>query len=191
MPRAQGNRLPYLVVGAGVLFVWAGWANKSVLETLKDLISGKPLTPGPSILPSGGNEIPGSGSPDPNIDSPTDLPGIKGLAMAKVFARWNSQAEWQAFDALITGESNWSPTAKNPSSGAFGLGQALNHGTAETNGLMSNAYGPQGISVIQARAANSGSAGPQLDWTINYIAGKYGTPSRAYMLWRSRNPHWY
>jgi hypothetical protein len=188
MARAPGNRLPYLVVGTGVLFVWAGLNNKSVLETLKDLIQGKQPQPGAILIP--GPEIAGHGTPDPNINNPTDLPGIKGLAMAKLHGKgWDSQ--WDSFDKLITGESNWSPTVKNPSSGAFGLGQALNHGTAATNGTMSNAYGPQGISVDAARAANSGQAGPQLDWTIAYIAGRYGGPNNAYMTWLSRHPHWY
>lgn len=187
----KGNTTAYLALGAGIVFVWAGWANRSVLSTLQDLVSGKQPLPGPSILPGGlSNKIPGSGSPDPNIDNPQDHAGIVGLGMAMNHGKFGD-AQWDSLNKLVMGESGWDPTARNSSSGAFGIAQALGHGTSATNGTMSNMYGGYGLSTTEARAANSGQSGPQIKWLLNYIAATYGTPDHAYMKWLSRNPHWY
>jgi hypothetical protein len=31
----------------------------------------------------------------------------------------------------------------------------------------------------------------QIDWGLDYIQGRYKTPSKAYATWKGRNPHWY
>ncbi len=31
----------------------------------------------------------------------------------------------------------------------------------------------------------------QIAWGLNYIGGRYGSPSAAYSAWLSRSPHWY
>lgn len=201
MATSSGNRTAYLVIGAGVVFVWAGIANKSVLVTLQELVAGKKPTEGPKSLPQPAGQdtthfpfpqtIPGQGSPDPNIDNPTDSAGLQGLAMAYVGAKWNLNSQWNSFNQLESHEGEWSTTSRNPSTGAFGLAQALGHGTPSTNGTMSNMYGGYGLTDAEARAANSGSAGPQLKWMVNYIEQTYGTPNNAWMRWLSRNPHWY
>lgn len=93
---------------------------------------------------------------------------------------------------LIAGESGWSATARNPNSGALGIGQALGHGTSGTAGTLGNEYGPQyGLSDAQAQAANSGDALQQIRWTLGYIKARYGSPSAAYAAWQARTPHWY
>src|SRR6185312_16881202 len=114
MPKSGGNRIPYLVAGTGILFIWAGLNNKSVLQTMGDLIKGQKPTPGAVTIP--GAAIAGSGSPDPNIDNPTDHAGIVGLAMAMNHGKFGD-AQWDSLNKLVMGESGWNPTAKNPSSG--------------------------------------------------------------------------
>jgi hypothetical protein len=74
--------------------------------------------------------------------------------------------------ALWNGESGWNPRARNPSSGAFGIPQALPPGK-------------------MGALAASGNAAAQIRWGEGYIHGVYGTPANAYGMWLSRSPHWY
>jgi hypothetical protein len=71
-----------------------------------------------------------------------------------------------AFDKIVTHESNWDPSAVNPSSGAFGLGQAL-----------------------PATQIKNMSEEGQLEWMIAYIADRYGNPKHAWAFWQAHN--WY
>lgn len=74
--------------------------------------------------------------------------------------------------ALWNGESGWNPLARNPSSGAFGIPQALP---------------PSKMGALAA----SGNAAAQIRWGEGYIHSVYGTPANAYGTWLSRSPHWY
>jgi hypothetical protein len=88
--------------------------------------------------------------------------------------------EWVALRALWHGESGWNPRAENPTSTASGIPQFID-GTW-------NAY--KGIGVTATHAA-SATAYEQIAAGLRYISEVYGSPSRAYMLWSSRAPHWY
>jgi len=95
---------------------------------------------------------------------------------------------------LWTGESGWSPTARNSSSGAFGIPQALGHGTscsAAPDGT--NEYGPEyGLTCAEAQQANAGSARWQIEWGLGYIKSRYGSPTAALKFWQAQKPnHWY
>jgi hypothetical protein len=74
--------------------------------------------------------------------------------------------------SLWNGESGWNPRARNPSSGAFGIPQALPPGK-------------------MGALAASGNAAAQIRWGEGYIHSVYGTPANAYGMWLSRSPHWY
>jgi hypothetical protein len=74
--------------------------------------------------------------------------------------------------ALWNGESGWNPLARNPSSGAFGIPQALPPGK-------------------MGALAASGNAAAQIRWGEGYIHSVYGSPAAAYGAWLSRSPHWY
>jgi len=80
--------------------------------------------------------------------------------------------QWPAFDQLIQRESAWNHLARNPTSGAYGLGQSL------PAGKMASA-GPD----WQTNPAT------QLRWTLDYIRGRYRTPSAALAWHNSHN--WY
>src|SRR5882762_2676394 len=84
---------------------------------------------------------------------------------------WTAEQDGRIF---LTGNSGWSQFAKNPSSGAYGIPQAL----------------------PASKMASSGSdwltnPATQINWGLNYIRGRYGSPSNAYGTWLNRSPHWY
>ena len=76
--------------------------------------------------------------------------------------------------ALWNGESGWNRLARNPSSGAYGIPQAL---PASKMGAAAN--------------PPTSSAAAQIDWGMNYIRSVYGSPAGAYGKWQARSPHWY
>ncbi|WP_432019883.1 peptidoglycan DD-metalloendopeptidase family protein [Streptomyces sp. 1222.5] len=106
----------------------------------------------------------------------------KGIAAAKNFAKsqlhyfgWGPQ-EFPALDRLWTGEPGWRYNAENPSSGAYGIPQALPASKMAK-------FGPDWRT----------NAATQIQWGMDYIKHRpdYGSPSRAYSKWLSRSPHWY
>lgn len=84
-------------------------------------------------------------------------------------ARGWTGAEWDALYELWRRESNWNPNATNPSSGAYGI--------------------PQALPGAHGRPFNLGDARAQIEWGLNYIAERYGSPSRA-LAFHDRN-NWY
>jgi hypothetical protein len=115
---------------------------------------------------------PGSGNPSQNQNLGKLLAGRYGWSgtdFADLVLLWNR-------------ESGWNANARNPNSGAYGIAQALGHGTAETAAADgTNEYGPDnGISVATAKAANGGSATAQIEWGLAYIKATYGSPSAAW-----------
>jgi phage-related protein len=89
---------------------------------------------------------------------------------------WGSGPAWNAFYNLEMGEAGFNPFARNPSSGAYGIAQAL----------PPSKYPPGAFSTNPMTAA-----AVQIAWMIDYIRGRYGDPIRAYSAWLSRSPHWY
>jgi hypothetical protein len=83
-------------------------------------------------------------------------------------------ALWPSLRALWMGESGWNSRARNPSSGAYGIPQAL-----PANKMAS--AGPDWLT----------NAATQVRWGLSYIAAVYGNPGAAYNMWLSRSPHWY
>jgi hypothetical protein len=100
---------------------------------------------------------------------------IQDLGQAMVTARWGP-SQWPAFNALEMGEAGWNPFARNPSSGAYGIPQALP---------------PSKLPPAAFSADAMTAAAAQLQWMIGYISERYGTPANAYATWLSRVPHWY
>ncbi|MFF3147314.1 peptidoglycan DD-metalloendopeptidase family protein [Streptomyces sp. NPDC057927] len=78
--------------------------------------------------------------------------------------------------SLWTGESGWRWNAENPSSGAYGIPQAL-----------------PGNKMAAAGSDWRTNARTQIRWGMDYIKDRpdYGTPAAAYSKWLSRSPHWY
>jgi hypothetical protein len=102
---------------------------------------------------------------------------------------WGKGGQFNALTHLIAQESGGNPSAKNPSSGALGIAQALGHGNANTAGSLGNEYGGFGLTDQQARLANSGDAHWQLVWMMHYISSTYGDPAHAWAHEQANN--WY
>ncbi|WP_274032531.1 NlpC/P60 family protein [Streptomyces sp. MMBL 11-1] len=95
-----------------------------------------------------------------------------GKKMAASYGWHGSQ--WTALYKLWMGESGWRHWADNPTSDAYGIPQAMSNLHTET-----------------ATSAWRNSPEKQIAWGLKYIKGRYGTPSKAWSFWNSKNPHWY
>lgn len=95
-----------------------------------------------------------------------------GKKMAAKYGWTGSQ--WDSLYKLWMGESGWRHWADNPNSDAYGIPQAMSNIHKET-----------------ATEAWRNSPSKQIEWGLKYIKGRYGSPSKAWSFWNSKNPHWY
>jgi hypothetical protein len=164
----------------GSALVYSGIKGYSMLAVLNNLVTGKPIATGVTVA----NPVSA-----PSTDAPTAAPPIgspnsnveinpKAIGITQAGAMGWSGNEWLALEKLWTGESNWNPTAQNPSSGAYGIPQAL-------------PYTKMPKAAWPASAGGHSDALTQIQWGLSYIRSRYGSPSKAYAEWLSRNPHWY
>jgi hypothetical protein len=110
-----------------------------------------------------------SPSPSPSA-SPTPAPRqIAGRLLVQY--GWDS-GQFSCLDALWTHESGWNVYARNPSSGAYGIPQAL-------PGDKMAAAGPDW-------ATNPTT---QIRWGLTYIQGRYGSPCAAWT--HEQHTGWY
>jgi hypothetical protein len=80
--------------------------------------------------------------------------------------------QFPCLDKLWTKESGWNHKAQNPSSGAYGIPQAL--------------PGSKMGTVADDWETNPAT---QITWGLNYIEGRYGTPCKAWA--HSQDVGWY
>lgn len=115
----------------------------------------KPATPtiSPIALPLQNTSLSGS----------TDDP--KALARSMSARKFGDQY-WPDLHNLWIKESGWNPNARNGSSGACGIPQAL----------------------PCSKIGDHTTLG-QITWGLDYIAGRYGNPRRAWQHWQTH--HWY
>lgn len=115
-----------------------------------------PTTPAP---PSPG------GSVDPGVPggAVNDPAGAKAYASARLGAYGWGQGQFQCLNLLWERESNWRTNATNPSSGAYGIAQAL----------PASKYGQTGADWLTNYRT-------QIDWGLGYIKGRYGSPCGAW-----------
>jgi hypothetical protein len=189
------NQMDGLAVGMiaiGGFTAWSGISNQSLTVTLKALLGGKTPAPGPaaslgfsaSYVPPASAAQSGTGQQEITATTPGSGNATQNQTLGKLMAGgygWYPGAQWTALNDVVMKESGWLANARNPS-GAYGIAQALKHGTSATVGANgTNAYGPDnGISVATAKAANNGSAQAQIAWMLAYIHGTYGTPAKAW-----------
>ena len=107
-----------------------------------------------------------------NANGPMDVSGISGPVVDQVrqvaaMYGWDQGPEWTALAQLINKESSWNPNAANPASSARGLFQK-----------MTSLHGP-----VEATAAG------QAAWGLDYIKGKFGTPSAAWAYHQQHNSY--
>ncbi|NYI08032.1 aggregation-promoting factor C-terminal-like domain-containing protein [Allostreptomyces psammosilenae] len=80
--------------------------------------------------------------------------------------------QFQCFSNIVTRESGWNYTAQNPSSGAYGLVQAL-----------------PGSKMASHGADWQTNPETQIRWGLDYMNGRYGSPCGAWQFWQAN--HWY
>ncbi len=87
---------------------------------------------------------------------------------------WDQDAEFTCLLTLWQNESGWSWSATNPSSGAYGIPQAL-----------------PGWKMASAGEDWLTNPATQIAWGMGYIRTVYGSPCEALAAFDSRSPHWY
>ncbi|WP_338896332.1 transglycosylase SLT domain-containing protein [Streptomyces sp. TG1A-60] len=90
-------------------------------------------------------------------------------AMAKAVV---ASDQWTCFSNIVQRESTWNYQAVNPSSGAYGLFQALPAGK-----------------YASAGADWRTNPATQIKWGLNYMDSRYGSPCEAWTFWQAN--HWY
>ncbi|MEV3989377.1 transglycosylase SLT domain-containing protein [Streptomyces sp. NPDC049837] len=80
--------------------------------------------------------------------------------------------QFQCFSNIVDHESSWNYRAQNPSSGAYGLVQAL-----------------PGSKMASAGADWQTNPATQIKWGLNYMNERYGSPCGAWSFWQANN--WY
>ena len=80
--------------------------------------------------------------------------------------------QWQCFSNIVDHESSWNYRAVNPSSGAYGLFQAL-----------------PGSKMASAGSDWQTNPATQIKWGLNYMNESYGSPCEAWSFWQAN--HWY
>ncbi|TXS56697.1 transglycosylase SLT domain-containing protein [Streptomyces sp. t39] len=95
------------------------------------------------------------------------------VAEVKAIARQMVPADqFQCFSNIVNHESTWNYRAQNPSSGAYGLVQAL-----------------PGSKMASAGADWQTNPATQIKWGLNYMDSRYGSPCGAWSFWQAN--HWY
>ncbi|MBB6173452.1 hypothetical protein HNR23_003512 [Nocardiopsis mwathae] len=109
-----------------------------------------------------------------SAESSTPVPSGSPKAMAKAMLGdygWG-QDQFACLEPLWEKESNWNHTAKNPSSGAYGIPQSL-----------------PGSKMASAGADWETNPATQIKWGLGYIDGRYGNPCGAWA--HSQANGWY
>ncbi|MBT2395321.1 transglycosylase SLT domain-containing protein [Streptomyces sp. ISL-100] len=81
-------------------------------------------------------------------------------------------AQYACFDKIVEHESGWNPQASNASSGAYGLVQAL-----------------PASKMSSAGADWKTNPATQIEWGLDYMNERYGSPCDAWSFWQSNG--WY
>lgn len=97
---------------------------------------------------------------------PSDVAANPAELARSINSVWFGDQHWAALNQLWNHESGFNPGAKNPSSGACGIPQALP------------------CSKITDHTTTG-----QIVWGLSYIQSRYGNPSNAWRFWQTH--HWY
>lgn len=160
-------------MAAGTILIYSGITGKSALGTLYSVVSGKSPKLVVDTLPITGQ------------DSASQLAAVTGLQNAGASASQYQQYAFSQFSkygwgtdqqaplvSLWQRESNWTPTATNPTSGAYGIPQSL-----------------PASKMASAGADWKTNAATQINWGLQYIKSTYGTPTMAWA--HEQSAGWY
>ena len=182
--RDVGQVVPLFMIGIGLYLSWFGvhyWRDSSVkwpTDPIKAALTGKGLptaTKPPSwesVISSNASiaeQVNTSGNPPGGDTGASNATAAQNQATGKLLAArygWSTGDEWSSLIKLWNRESGWNNKAKNPSSGAYGIPQAL----------------PASKMSKAAQAPPVGSSDPsaQIEWGLSYIKERYNSPSSAW-----------
>jgi hypothetical protein len=165
-----GKGIAAAVGVTGVILVWSGVENRSVLSVVRDLIAGKKPAPGPGTAitdpaTAALGSLAGSAG---NAATPSDA---QNEALGRLLAApygWSAGAEWTALNNIVMAESGWNVDAQNPDSSAAGIAQNINGYSA---------------------GYQAGNATSQINWMLAYIKQRYGDPITAWQFHQANG--WY
>lgn len=171
---------------AGTILLWSGVKNASIQDTVTSFLKGQVPAANPTGAPtigldnnSGSGPGSSSGSSSVATTGATGKNASQNQAIAKMLAAsygWSTGQEWNDLVSLWDRESGWSNTADNPSSGAYGIAQAL----------PASKYPKAGQPPSMGGSSNSTA---QISWGLSYIKGRYGSPSAAWA--HEQSAGWY
>jgi hypothetical protein len=95
--------------------------------------------------------------------APADPSAAEATGERLMLADGFASSQWSCLYDLWERESGWNVYAENPSSGAYGIPQAL-----------------PGSKMASAGSNWQSSATTQIEWGLSYISSTYGTPCDAY-----------
>jgi hypothetical protein len=156
------------VAAAGLVFIWSAVHGANINQTFKDLLAGH-TTNAPGTDPALtdvsklGRQLPGDvDTPQENAPRGDGSPsGNRANGQLQAAAHGWTGSQWTALEKLWTRESDWSNTAQNPTSTAYGIAQFLDTTWAK--------YGPK-----------TSDPTLQIRYGLAYIADRYGTPTAAW-----------
>lgn len=153
----------------GGAFIYSGIRGFSMLAVVQNLVTGKPITNGVNVtnpLTTGDSST--ADVTDTNGVGAVPPGGNQSLALQLASSTYGWEgANWTALQKLWNQESGFNNHAKNPSSGAYGIPQALPYSK------MPKAAWPE-------TAGGQSDAASQIIWGLTYIKGRYGNPQIAW-----------
>src|SRR5215831_18848729 len=152
-----------LAAGGGAILLYSGIKGHRWSTVLRSVVSGQHIPQTTELAIETSQAAYGYGSGPVSAGAgPLPVGGsmAKNIAIGKVLATaygWGTGNEWGSLVTLWNGESGWNNKARNPSSGAYGIPQAL---PASKMGTLAN--------------PPVSSAGAQIAWGLRYIKQVYG-----------------
>jgi hypothetical protein len=111
--------------------------------------------------------------PQTDSGAPKGKSGVVAAVKQAYLAAGFPASQWKDVEHIISHESGWNPSARNPSSGAFGLGQFLGH--------ENDRYGAEG--------AYSNDPSQQAGAMMAYVKDVYGDPAHAWAHWQANHSY--
>jgi hypothetical protein len=148
-------------------------------SALPSISASASASPSPSAPPSSAAPSPSPTRPAPKPTTRAAVPagcsqytGNQLIACQLLPSFGFATSEMAALVPMWTRESGWSVSAQNPSSGAYGIPQAL-----------------PGSKMATVAADWRTNPATQIKWGLGYIKDRYGTPSAAWAFWQANG--WY
>jgi Transglycosylase SLT domain len=131
-----------------------------------------PKAPAPETKSAAPAPATTAAKPAAPVAAPAPVDPYAGLSAYQIAERIVPSGEFAAFAWIVTHESGWDVHATNPSSGAYGLGQAL----------PATKMAPYGSDYLNNPVT-------QIKWALAYMNERYGSPNAAQVWWE--NHGWY